>query len=38
MKAKRHEKILELIKNKPIETQDELLDNLSNDGFAVTQA
>ncbi|MGI5967574.1 MULTISPECIES: arginine repressor [Anaerotruncus] len=38
MKAKRHAKILELINSRPIETQDELLGLLADNGFPVTQA
>ncbi|GBF11047.1 arginine repressor [Tepidibacillus sp. HK-1] len=38
MKGKRHLKIRELIANKDIETQDELVDELRNAGFQVTQA
>lgn len=38
MKAKRHLKIREIIANKEIDTQDELVDELRNAGFNVTQA
>ena len=38
MKTKRQSKILELIRKKDIETQEELLAHLLADGFAVTQA
>lgn len=38
MKTRRHAKILELIKEFDIETQDELLRYLREDGFDVTQA
>ncbi|HHY47502.1 MAG TPA: arginine repressor [Firmicutes bacterium] len=38
MKAARHAKILELIKEKEIETQEELVRELNNHGFHVTQA
>lgn len=38
MKSKRHAKILELIAETPIETQEELLRGLTAGGFAVTQA
>ena len=38
MKTKRQTKILELIKKNDIETQEELLEFLVKDGFAVTQA
>ena len=38
MKAKRHAKILELIGNKHINTQEELQAELGKNGFLVTQA
>ncbi|TCS84045.1 transcriptional regulator AhrC/ArgR [Tepidibacillus fermentans] len=38
MKGKRHIKIREIIANKEIETQDELVDELRKAGFNVTQA
>lgn len=38
MKNARHEKILELIEKYPIDRQEELLQQLKNSGFAVTQA
>ncbi|MEG1742850.1 MAG: arginine repressor [Clostridia bacterium] len=38
MKKKRHEKILELINEFSIDTQDELLDRLKKSGFDATQA
>jgi len=38
LKAKRHLKIREIIKTKPIETQEELADELRKSGFNVTQA
>lgn len=38
MKDKRHEKIIELINQYDIETQDELAEHLRNAGFQVTQA
>ena len=38
MKTKRQTKILELIKKNDIETQEELLAYLVQDGYAVTQA
>ena len=38
MKAKRQSKILELIRKNDIETQEELLAFLLDDGFVVTQA
>ena len=38
MKTKRQSKILELIKKNDIETQEELLAYLLQDGYAVTQA
>lgn len=37
-KGQRHIKIREIIANREIETQDELVDNLKNAGFNVTQA
>lgn len=38
MKTRRHAKILELIKEQDIDTQDELLRHLRESGFDVTQA
>ena len=38
MKIARHAKILELIENYEIETQDELAQRLCEEGFNVTQA
>lgn len=38
MKAKRHAKILEIIKTQPVTTQEELLQHLLDNGFQVTQA
>lgn len=38
MKKERQNKLLELISNKPIETQDELQKELVSSGFDVTQA
>ena len=38
MKARRHAKILELINEYHIDTQEELLNRLRKDGFDVTQA
>lgn len=38
MKIARHGKILELIENNEIETQDDLAEMLRNEGFDVTQA
>ncbi|MGN1409439.1 MAG: arginine repressor [Eubacteriales bacterium] len=38
MKVKRHNKILEIIENNNIETQEELIDKLKLAGFDVTQA
>ena len=37
-RAKRQSKILEIINNSSIETQDDLVRELSNNGFKVTQA
>ncbi len=38
MKSSRHSKILEIISEYPIETQDELLSRLKAEGYKVTQA
>lgn len=38
MKAQRHIKIREIISNKEIETQEELVEELKNAGYNVTQA
>ena len=38
MKSSRHSKILEIISEYPIETQDELLSLLKTEGYKVTQA
>ncbi len=38
MKTKRQLKIVELVKNKSIETQEDLLSMLRSEGFAATQA
>lgn len=38
MKNNRHTKILELIKQNPINTQEELLDKLRDEGYSVTQS
>lgn len=38
MKTKRQKKIIEIITNYDIETQEELAQHLINEGFAVTQA
>ena len=38
MKYQRHSKILELVKNEAIETQDQLMVRLKESGFDVTQA
>lgn len=38
MKAKRHAKILEIIRRYNIETQEELSEHLEQEGFQVTQA
>ena len=37
-KGQRHIKIREIITNRDVETQDELVDSLKNAGFNVTQA
>ena len=38
MKSERHQKILEIIRNKPVCTQEELAKELELAGFSVTQA
>ena len=38
MKSGRHAKILEIISNSAVETQDELLERLGEEGYRVTQA
>lgn len=38
MKSKRHSKIIEIINTKPVETQEELAEELKKAGFDVTQA
>ena len=38
MKAKRHDKILELVLTRNIYTQEDLLQELRKEGFTVTQA
>jgi transcriptional regulator of arginine metabolism len=38
MKGNRHQKIVELVENYEIETQEELAEKLNKAGFAVTQA
>ena len=38
MKSNRHQKIIELLENYEIETQEELADRLRQEGFQVTQA
>ncbi len=38
MKSNRHQKIVELVENHNIETQEELADKLCESGFQVTQA
>lgn len=38
MKSGRHNKILSIIREYPIETQDELLSRLKDEGYRVTQA
>jgi len=38
MKSNRHQKIVELVENHSIETQEELADRLCESGFQVTQA
>ncbi len=38
MKAKRHDKIIEIISEREIETQEELAEALKEEGFEITQA
>lgn len=38
LKSRRHDKILEIITEKDIETQEDLAEALRNSGFDVTQA
>ncbi len=38
MKRNRHSRILKIITESPIKTQEQLTDSLRNEGFAVTQA
>ena len=38
LRAERHEKILELIARKEIETQEELCEELNRENYVVTQA
>jgi len=38
MKSNRHDKIIELINKYEVETQDDLIDLLTKEGFSVTQA
>lgn len=38
MKSKRHDKILEIISSREVETQEELADELRKAGFEITQA
>ena len=38
MKAKRHDKIIEIINEREIETQEELAEALKEEGFEITQA
>lgn len=38
MKSKRQQKILEIIANKDIETQEDLINELKNEGYNATQA
>lgn len=37
-KVRRHVKIMEIIQNRPVETQEELADHLRREGMTVTQA
>lgn len=38
MKARRHQRILDVVRNRPIQTQEELAEELAREGIAVTQA
>lgn len=38
MKGNRHQRIIELVENYEIETQEELVEHLRNEGYQVTQA
>ena len=38
MKQKRHSRILKIIKEKDVKTQEQLTEQMKNDGFEVTQA
>jgi transcriptional regulator of arginine metabolism len=38
MKARRHQRILDVVRNKPIQTQEELAEELAREGINVTQA
>ncbi|MEA4882861.1 MAG: arginine repressor [Clostridia bacterium] len=38
MKARRHQRILDIVRNRVIQTQEELAAELAQDGIAVTQA
>ena len=38
MKGNRHQRIVELVESYEIETQEELVDRLRNEGYQVTQA
>ncbi|MDD2201738.1 MAG: arginine repressor [Firmicutes bacterium] len=38
MKARRHQRILDIIRVQPIKTQEELADELAREGISVTQA
>ena len=38
MKARRHQRILDIVRNRPIQTQEELASELAREGMEVTQA
>lgn len=38
MKARRHQRILDIVRSKPIQTQEDLAEELAREGIAVTQA
>ncbi len=38
MKARRHQRILDIVRSRPIQTQEELAEELAGEGISVTQA
>ncbi len=38
VKARRHQRILDIVRSKPIQTQEDLAEELAREGIAVTQA